>query len=96
MSAKKQLEFTRRAIRKIAEAEEYIAQDNPHAAKKVAQYIYDVAESLESFPMLGRMGESAGIRELVLEKYPYSILYRLTAAKIIILSVVHQSRAQRI
>lgn len=95
MSEKKQLEFTRRAIRKIADAEEYIAQDNPQAAKKVAQYIYAAAESLESFPMLGRIGESAGVRELVLDKYPYSIVYRLVAAKIIILSVVHQSRGQR-
>jgi plasmid stabilization system protein ParE len=73
MSAKKQLEFTRRAIRKIAEAEEYIAQDNPHAAMKVAQYIYDAAENLESFPLLGRIGKSAGVRELVLDRYHYSI-----------------------
>jgi plasmid stabilization system protein ParE len=63
MNAKKRLEFTKRFFKKLALIEEYIALDNPAAAKKVAQYIYDVAESLEAFPMLGKLSDGvAGAR----------------------------------
>ena len=92
MNAKKRLEFTKRFFKKLALIEEYIALDNPAAAKKVAQHIYDVAESLEAFPMLGKLSDGVAGRELVLDKYPYTIMYRLTASKIIIRSVVHQSQ----
>lgn len=89
MRAKKRLEFTERFFSRLALIEEYIALDNAAAAKKVAQYIYDAAENLEEFPMTGKAVGSG--RELVLDKYPYTILYRVTETKIIIRSVVHQS-----
>lgn len=89
MSAKRRLEFTRRFFHRLALVEDYIALDNATAAKKVAQYIFDAAESLEKFPMIGKA--VSGGRELVLDKYPYTIIYRLTDTKIIIRSVVHQS-----
>jgi plasmid stabilization system protein ParE len=44
------------------------------------------------FPMLGHVGRRLGTRELVLSKYPYTIVYRLTVKKIIIAAVIHQSR----
>lgn len=89
MSVKRRLEFTKRFFQRLALIEDYIAQDNATAAKKVAQYIYEAAESLETFPMTGKA--VSGGRELVLNKYPYTILYRLTETRIIIRSVVHQA-----
>lgn len=41
MSVKKQLEFTARAFRNIAAAEEFVSHDNPAAAQKVVKAIYD-------------------------------------------------------
>ena len=92
MSGKKQLEFTERAFRNIAAAEEFIAKDNPIAARKVVEAIYKTAEKLESFPELGRPGRVPGTRELPLEKHPYTIAYRVRLSKVVVYGVLHQSR----
>lgn len=92
MRAKKQLEFTRRTIHNIADAEAHIAQDNPAAAQKVVARIYKTAERLESFPETGRPGRVAGTREIPLDKYPYTIIYRIRPSKVVVYAVLHQSR----
>ena len=69
MSAKKRLEFSKRFFRNLAAHEEYIARDNPTAAKKISDLIYKTAESLETQPMIGRSGEREGTRELVVSGY---------------------------
>ena len=70
----------------------HIAADDPATALKVESCIFAAAENLEDFPMLGHAGQRAGTRELVLPKYPYTIVYRLTANKVRIVAVTHQSR----
>ncbi len=92
MSGKKQLEFTARAFRNIAAAEEFIAKGNQVAAEKVVEAIYKTAGQLESFPELGKPGRVLGTRELPLAKYPYTIAYRVRASKVIVYAVLHQSR----
>ncbi len=92
MSGKKRLEFTKRFFRNLAAHEAYIALENPVAAKKISNLIYEAAEGLEEFPLLGRTGEIAETRELVLPKCPYTIIYRLTAEKVRIIAVLHQSQ----
>lgn len=52
-----------------------IREDNPEAARAVAQAILDRVAELETFPSLGRPGEKKGTRELV--SPPYVIVYRL-------------------
>ena len=78
-----------------ASDQRYIAEDNPVAAARVIRAILDAAENLLEFAMLGHMGERAGTRELVLTQYPYSIIYSLTAHKVFVVSVLHQSRKHR-
>ena len=90
MSVKKQLEFTARAFRNIAAAEEFISRDNPAAAQKVVKAIYDAAESLESFPEIGKPGRVPGTRELPHEKYDYTLVYRIKPAKVVVYAVLHQ------
>ena len=91
MSAKKQLEVTARAFRNITGEEEYIAKDNPAAAQKVVETIYSTAEKLESFPDMGKPGRMPGTRELPLAKYPYTIVYRIRAHRVVVYAVLHQS-----
>lgn len=92
MNAKKRLEFSKRFFRNMAAHEDYIAKDNPAAAKKVIDLIYKTAESLETQPMTGRAGDRDGTRELVITKYPYTLIYKLTADKVRIVAVIHQSQ----
>lgn len=95
MNEKKLLEWSIRSLSNVASIEEYIEADNPAAAHKVLGEIRKAAHCLTDFPMLGHTGQRAGTRELVLTKYPFTIIYRLTANKVFILAVAHQSKKHR-
>ena len=92
MGEKKSLDWSRRAERDAASIYDYIALDNQAAARQVMGELRKAINSLIEFPLLGRDGQISGTRELVLDHYPYTIVYRLTPTKIRILTVLHQSR----
>ena len=92
MAEKKLLEWSIRSSLNVAEIRDYIANENPQAAQSVLHEIRRVANNLCAFPMLGHAGRRTGTRELVINRYPYLIIYRLSAKKVHILAVVHQSR----
>jgi plasmid stabilization system protein ParE len=92
MSEKKQLEFSLRSIANMETIRLRISIDNPIAANKVIESVASTADKLMDFPMLVHIGRRLGTRELVLSKYPYTIVYRLTVKKVIIAAVIHQSR----
>jgi plasmid stabilization system protein ParE len=52
-----------------------IREDNPEAARGVAETILDCIAQLETFPGMGRPGDRRGTRELVYP--PYMIVYRI-------------------
>ena len=54
-----------------------IRQDNPAAARRLADTIYRRCSELGLFPNRGRSGCIAGTRELVLAPPPYVIVYRV-------------------
>ena len=59
------LRWTTPATNDLYNIVQHIQQDNPDAAPKVAETLYDGCSSLENFPHLGRKGRIAGTRELV-------------------------------
>lgn len=81
-----------RAAKALIAAHDYIAQDNPAAAKAFFRYVIASAEQLVQYPLTGRTGRVHGTRELVLVKYPYIIPYRVRGKEIQILHVLHSSR----
>lgn len=89
---KKQLEWSARSGRDLLAIDVYIAADNPLAANQVVDYIFGQAEQLTRFPLLGRIPKPGAPRELILSRYPYNIIYRVTRNKIRIVRVIHQSR----
>lgn len=92
MREKKRLEWSRTAERDLAALHDYIAADNRKAAESVVRLILASAGRLVEFPMLGHEGGDSGTRELVLPKYPYTLIYRVYPAKIRIVTVLHHSR----
>jgi addiction module RelE/StbE family toxin len=56
---------------------EYIRQQNPSAADRVAHSLYDSVVSLETFPNHGRPGRISATRELVLAPLPFVVIYRV-------------------
>jgi addiction module RelE/StbE family toxin len=90
MTEKKLLEWSIRSRNNVADIRDYLISKNPVAAERVLDVIRQVATGLRDFPLIGHSGRRANTRELVLSKYPYIVVYRVTASKVIIAAVLHQ------
>jgi toxin ParE1/3/4 len=80
--------FTRRAINDLACIREYIANDNPMAASRMAVELVAACDRLELFPERGKPGLRHGTRELS-TVWPYVIVYCISGADIDILAIWH-------
>jgi len=81
--------WLRQALFHLDRVYDYIAEDNPKAAKLVFRRIHEPARKLERFLNVGRSGQVPGTRELVVANLPYIIVYRITEAEVQILRVLH-------
>lgn len=86
------LRYTPRAKLDLAEIHDYIAQENPQAARRVVLIVRRAAETLPQNPHIGRAGRIAGTRELTVGRFPFMLAYRIDADEVQILSVIHTSR----
>lgn len=71
---------------------EYVAQENPLAAKKIVLKILDSIDSLKAFPTIGRPGRLAHTRELVISATPFIVIYKIREDIIYIIRIYHTSR----
>lgn len=71
---------------------EYIAEENPKAARSFLSEIKERVCVLVDEPQLGRVGRVEGTRELVLTGTHYILPYRVKSQQIQILAVFHTSR----
>lgn len=82
-----------RAARRNLDAElTYIAREDRAAAERVYAHIMERVALLAGHPQAGRPGRVFGARELVVERYPYLVPYRVRDGVIEILRVFHTSR----
>ncbi|MFH7321504.1 type II toxin-antitoxin system RelE/ParE family toxin [Desulfurivibrio sp. D14AmB] len=86
------LRWTRLALQDFEQAHDYIAQENPEVARKVAQRVLDAADNLLKFPMIGRVGEDEETREWLVRSTPYLLVYAVRDDAIEILRVWHMSQ----
>jgi toxin ParE1/3/4 len=70
----------------------YIAQDNPRAARSVAQNIREAVAILGDYPAAGRPGRVPNTRELAITGTPYILPYRVRGETVEILRVLHGGR----
>ena len=78
------------AIDRVSEIAEYIARDNPEAAKSWVDTVFEKVASLKSYPESGRVVPEINnrvIRELIYGNY--RIVYRVDEKRISILTVRH-------
>lgn len=71
---------------------EYIANENPNAARRLLGEIKEQALILIDNPQIGRAGRVEGTRELVLSGTNYLLPYRVKGKQIQILAVFHGAR----
>jgi addiction module RelE/StbE family toxin len=81
--------WARAAIRDLTRAHEFIARENPEAAREIALRIVDTSERAIKFPEIGRTGRVKGTRELVVADTQYLIVYRVKKNRIHFLRVLH-------
>ena len=89
-----QIRWLRTALRDLDAEMTYIEERDKEAAKRLYALIRGRVALLAQFPDLGRPGRVFGTRELVLERYPYIIPYRVKNDTVEILRVFHTSRRQ--
>jgi addiction module RelE/StbE family toxin len=86
------LEWTLPALRDLKEAGDFIALDNPQAAKRMADRVQEAVEYLTDHPSMGRQGRVSGTRELVVSGTPFIVVYRVIVLSVQILRVLHHAR----
>lgn len=81
--------WTPRARSARTAAIDYIAQDNPTAALAQLDEIERQTDRLIDHPHMGRMGRVKGTRELVINRTPFIVVYRLHGEVIQVLHLLH-------
>lgn len=84
--------WLKKARKSLDTAMDYIAQDDPEAAKAIYKHIRSRVDDLSKQSGQGRPGRIYGTRELVIDKYPYLVPYRVRGKEIQILRVFHTSQ----
>jgi plasmid stabilization system protein ParE len=88
------LVFDDRALADLEGIHDWIAWDNPAAAKAVVERIFSSIEHLATFPQLGHAGRDEGSFEWVIPRLPYIAVYEIHAGRdeIVVVAVVHGAR----
>ncbi|HBC56701.1 MAG TPA: plasmid stabilization protein [Gammaproteobacteria bacterium] len=89
-----QIKWLKKALQNLDDEAEYIAKDDPQAARLVVKRIVDAVNLLTDNPALGHPGRIHGTHELVVPDTRYIIPYRVRPRldRIEILRVFHTSR----
>ena len=70
---------------------DWIAKDNPAAAKAVVDRMFESIEHLAEHPHMGHAARDAGTFEWVVPRLPYIVIYEVhdAADEVVIVAVVH-------
>ena len=88
-----QIRWQADAISDLIELRNFIEQENPEAANRVASKILHSVDSLLEHPLLGKAGRIHKTREFVVSGTPYTIIYLAESELVTILRVFHQLRS---
>jgi toxin ParE1/3/4 len=86
------IRWTKQAIEDLEHARDFIASQNPSAARSVITRIESALHALRSYPEMGRRGRVEGTRELIVSGTPFVIPYRFGTNSIEVLAVMHGHR----
>jgi addiction module RelE/StbE family toxin len=84
--------WTYQAAEDLESIVNYIKQDNPEAARRVAKEIFDTVMTLPLFPYRGRKREEDAGREVVFAPWPYIAVYEVVGNDLYIKAIRHTSR----
>lgn len=76
--------WTEGAAQDLTEIVDFIANDSPEAARRVAKQIFDSLTRLGSTPHMGRKRATDSSRELVFAPWPYVAVYEVIEGNVYI------------
>ena len=87
------IKWSAQAITDLKSLQRYIANDDPTAARQVAEHILKMITTvLRPNPEIGRAGRVPGTREYVVPKSEYIVPYHFKRDQIEIIRVYHGAR----
>ncbi len=84
--------WLRTANANLDSAASYIAKEDPDTAQEMYAHIRERVAELAKHPEMGRPGRVFGTRELVIERYPYIVPYRIREREVQVIRVFHTSQ----
>ena len=81
--------WTADAADDLEQISDYIAEDRPGTARRIAMDIIRSVDALDAFPNQGRQGRVEGTRELVLTPLPFIAVYEVHDDEVQILRLLH-------
>lgn len=86
--------YSERAVADLEDIAAYLVPRSPDGARNVGAAIEKAISQLEHFPDLGRRQAVAGVRKLVVSRYPYLVFYvaDVDAGEVRILTLQHAAR----
>jgi len=70
----------------------YLCEHRPAWAQSTIRSLYDAARSLRTMSDRGRIGKISGTRELVLDRMPYLVVYRVNGQVVELIHINHTSQ----
>lgn len=89
------VKWLRNAARNLDQAAEWIARDNPQAARSFVLLVRDTVNKISHFPAMGKTCRVTGVREISVIGYLYIIPYRVVGNELQILRVFHVRQQRR-
>ena len=86
-----EIRWTRRALRRLDQHADYVAQRSVTAANELLQRIRHDVDGLADNPLMGHQGRYLGTRELVIPPGRYVVVYRVRG-RVIQIATVHDTR----
>lgn len=84
--------WLRKAIKNLDAEADYVAEENATAAAEMFVFVKTQVDSLADFPATGRPGRVPNTRELVIDRYPFVVPYRVVGDELHVLRVFHTRR----
>jgi toxin ParE1/3/4 len=87
------IRWLRTALGNLDHHANYIAENDPIAARNAVQRIQAAVDQLAEYPSMGRIGRVPLTRELIIGGTPWIIVYRVRADVVEIIRVLHGAQS---
>lgn len=81
------------ALHDLDDIHSFVLADRPRAAARLRNTLTAAVQGLIRFPWAGRAGRVPNTRELVVQRTPFVVPYKVESSRIVILRVYHGAQS---